>query len=49
MMANIIAEASVTVPVQGKKLDEAGMIASPGVSGILRSALIAFARAIEDS
>ncbi len=49
MMANIIAEASVTVPVQGKKLDEAGMIANPEVSRILRSAIIAFARSINDS
>jgi len=49
MMANIIAEASVTVPVQGKKLDEAGMIANPEVSRILRSTLAAFARAIKDS
>lgn len=49
MMANMITEASVTVPVQGKKLDEAGMIANPEVSSILRSAIVAFARSIEDS
>lgn len=47
MMANIIAEASITVPVQGKKLDEKGIVSDPELSNALRASIIALIRAIE--
>jgi chromate reductase len=46
MSTRLVAEAFVTFPLLGRKLDEAGMIADPEVSGALRAALAAFARTI---
>ena len=47
MSARLIDEASVTVPLLRKDLDEAGIASDPQMSGLLRSALAAFARAID--
>lgn len=47
MTARLIAEASVSIPLPGKKLDEAGIVSDPEISSILRSAIEAFARAIK--
>jgi chromate reductase len=47
MAARIIAEASITVPLLGKNLDEPGIISHPEISAALRAALAAFAHAIE--
>jgi chromate reductase len=47
MSARVVAEASISVPVSGKKLDEAGIVAHPEISSAVRAALEAFARAIE--
>jgi chromate reductase, NAD(P)H dehydrogenase (quinone) len=46
MSTRLVEEAFVTFPLQGRKLDEAGMLADPVVAGTLRVALAAFARAI---
>jgi NAD(P)H-dependent FMN reductase len=46
MSTRIIDEASIAVPLLGTKLDEAGIVAHPEISGALRDALAAFARAI---
>ena len=47
MSARLVPEASITVPLLGRKLDEAGMVADPEIGGALRAAIRAFARAIE--
>ncbi|HEV7505458.1 MAG TPA: NADPH-dependent FMN reductase [Thermoanaerobaculia bacterium] len=47
MSARVVAEACISVPVSGKKLDEAGIVAHPEIAGTVRAALEAFARAIE--
>lgn len=47
MSAKIIAEASITVALSGKKLDQAGIITDPEISSALRSAVVALALAIE--
>jgi chromate reductase len=47
MSARIVPEASITVPLHGKKLDADGVAADPELAGPLRAALVAFARAIE--
>jgi NAD(P)H-dependent FMN reductase len=47
MTARIVADASVDVPIAGKKLDDAGIVSDPEISGILRAAIDAFARAID--
>jgi chromate reductase, NAD(P)H dehydrogenase (quinone) len=39
-------EAPITLALLGKKLDAAGMIADPALSGDLKTAIIAFANAI---
>jgi chromate reductase, NAD(P)H dehydrogenase (quinone) len=39
MAARVISDASVTVPLSGKKLDEAGMLADPEVAAPLRVAI----------
>lgn len=39
MMANVIAEASPALPVQGRKVDEAGILADEELAGPLRRAL----------
>lgn len=47
MSARVVAEASISVPVSGKKLDEAGIAAHPEIAATVRAALEAFARAIQ--
>jgi chromate reductase len=47
MSARVVTEACIAVPVSGKKLDEAGIAAHPEIAAALRSALEAFAHAIE--
>lgn len=49
MAARVIPEASVAVPLAGRRLDEAGMIADAEVSNALRASLDALRRAIENS
>jgi len=46
MMARIVPEACVTVPLLGKNLDESGIIAEAEISVAVRSALARFTRAI---
>jgi chromate reductase, NAD(P)H dehydrogenase (quinone) len=46
MSAVVVQEASVTLPVMGRNLDESGMLADPDIAGPLRAALEAFAVAI---
>ena len=46
MTARLISEASITVPLLGKGLDEAKIISDPDLSRTLRSALVAFAHVI---
>jgi chromate reductase, NAD(P)H dehydrogenase (quinone) len=46
MTASLVAEASITVPLLGKTLDEDGIVSNPEISEALRSAVVAFARAI---
>ena len=47
MSGRIVAEASITVPLQGRNLDETGIIENPELSGVIQTALEVFARAIE--
>ncbi len=49
MDGRIIAQASATLPLLGKGLDEAGIIADVDISRPLQSALVAFVAAIESS
>ena len=46
MSARIVDEASITLPILGAKLDEAGIASHPEISAALREALIAFQAAI---
>jgi chromate reductase, NAD(P)H dehydrogenase (quinone) len=46
MSTRLVEEAFVTFPLQGRKLDEAGMLADPAVAESLRTALAAFVQAI---
>lgn len=46
MTAYLVAEASQTVPLAGKKLDEAGIVAHPEIGPTLQAAIDAFVRAI---
>ena len=46
MSVRLIEEASIIVPLLGKKVDEPGLIADPYISHAIRSALVAFAHAI---
>lgn len=46
MMADLIPEASITLPGAGRKLDEAGIAADPEISAALRTGITAFADAI---
>lgn len=45
MTASLVPEASVAVSMIGRKLDVAGIVADPGLSAALRSAVAALARA----
>ncbi|MEJ7710219.1 MAG: NAD(P)H-dependent oxidoreductase [Pyrinomonadaceae bacterium] len=47
MAASVVADASITVPLDGRKLDEAGIIHDPEASGLLRSSIVALVGAIE--
>ncbi len=47
MDGRIIAEASVTFPLLGRGLDEAGIVADVDISRLLQSSLVAFVAAIE--
>ena len=46
MFARLLEDASIMVPLLGNKVDEPGLIADPGMSHAIRSALVAFAHAI---
>lgn len=48
MMAYIVTEASVTIPLPHNKIDYVGILESPELSGKLKSAIIIFAKAISD-
>lgn len=48
MAARLVDQACVTVPLAGKNLGEAGIIAHPEIGPTLTSALIAFLNAIEE-
>jgi NAD(P)H-dependent FMN reductase len=49
MSGRLVAEASIAVPLLGARLDAAGIAARPEIAGAVRTALAAFARAIEGS
>jgi chromate reductase len=49
MLGRLVVEASPTVPLAGKKLDEAGIVATPEIADPLRLALIELARVIEET
>jgi chromate reductase len=49
MNARFVSEASVTIPVPGAGADAAAIAADPELSAMLRGALEAFVRAIEES
>ena len=46
MSARLVSDASITVPLLGKNLDESGVISDPCMSHAIRSALVAFAQVI---
>ena len=46
MMARLVAEACISVPLPGKNLDESGIIAEPEISSAVCSTLARFADAI---
>lgn len=46
MSAHIVNEASITVPLLGSQLDEAGIVAHPEISRMLHTAIVEFRRAI---
>jgi NAD(P)H-dependent FMN reductase len=46
MSARFISEASIGVPLLGRKLDAAGIAADPELAGAIRGAIVAFTRAI---
>ena len=47
MSADIVTQASISVALLGKNLDQAGIIAHPEIAGALRTAIQVFVRAIE--
>jgi len=47
MSVRLIEEASVVVPLLGKKADESSVLADPGISKAIHSALVTFAHAID--
>ena len=47
MDSRIIAEASITLPLLGRGLDEAGIVADVDISRLLQSALVAFVEALK--
>ena len=46
MSARVVKEASLTIPLQGKHLDESGIAADPELSRLVRTAIAEFATAI---
>jgi chromate reductase, NAD(P)H dehydrogenase (quinone) len=46
MTARLVSDASITVPLLGKNLDESGVISDSCMSHAIRSALVAFAQVI---
>jgi len=49
MSARVITEASLTIPLQGKHLDESGIAADPELSPLVLAAITEFATAIANS
>jgi chromate reductase len=47
MTARLVAEASLTVPLLGKNLDESVVVADPDMARAIRAAPVAFTRAID--
>lgn len=47
MSARLVREASIDVPLLGRHLDEAGILANREISSALRAAMMTFGRAIE--
>jgi NAD(P)H-dependent FMN reductase len=47
MTATLIPEATIAVPLQGRKLDPEGIASAPDLADPIRAALAAFARAVE--
>ncbi|MGF6231051.1 hypothetical protein QFZ27_005006 [Inquilinus ginsengisoli] len=47
MSARMVPEASIAVPLLGRKLPEGGMLADAEVADALRGAIEAFVRAVE--
>lgn len=47
MSGRLVQEASIAVPLRGKKIDEGGIVADPAFAEPVRIALVAFVRAIE--
>jgi chromate reductase len=47
MSGRLVSAASVAIPLLGTKLDEAGIVASPELAELVRSAIREFAQAIE--
>jgi NAD(P)H-dependent FMN reductase len=47
MSGRLVREASIAVPLRGRKIDEAGIVADPALAEPVRAALAAFTRAIE--
>ncbi|HEX2643087.1 MAG TPA: NADPH-dependent FMN reductase [Thermoanaerobaculia bacterium] len=47
MSGRLVSEASIPVPLSGRKLDAEGIAASPELAELIRGALAAFAQAIE--
>lgn len=48
MTARLVAEASITLPLQGKKMDAAGIAVDPDFSQALHTALLALTRAVRN-
>ncbi len=46
MSGRLVSEASIAVPLRGRKIDAEGIVADPEIAGAVRTALAAFARAI---
>jgi chromate reductase len=49
MLGRLVVGASPTVPLAGKKLDEAGIVATPEIAVPLRLALVELARVVEET
>jgi len=47
MTASLVPDASIALPLAGRKLDDAGIVADPALAGALRGAVEALARAAE--